>query len=93
MNRTEFDTYIAEVRTAQAAQTTPTFAQRCAAIHAAGDRVRRADGLVVGRVVALVYDTAGEAALVAWPSVLTVERVALNRLEPAPLAVRGRGPA
>ncbi len=73
--------------------TAPTFTQRCAAIHAAGDRVRRCDGLIVGRVVALVFDSLGEAALVIWPATLTSERVPLDRLEPAPWALRGRGPA
>jgi hypothetical protein len=73
--------------------TAPTFTQRCAAIHAAGDRVRRDDGVIVGRVVALLFDHAGEAALVVWPSTLVAQRVALDHLEPAPWAVAGRGPA
>jgi hypothetical protein len=66
--------------------TARTFTQRCAAIHAAGDRVHHVDGVVCGRVVALLFDHLGEAALVVWPGTVVVERVALDRLEPAPWA-------
>lgn len=66
----------------------PTFTQRCAAIHAAGDRVRRNGSVVVGRVVALLRDRDGEAALVVWPGTLVAERWALAHLEPAPSNLR-----
>lgn len=73
--------------------TAPTFTRRCAAIHAAGDRVARTGSVVAGRVVAIMRDRDGEAAIVIWPGTLVAERWSLAHLEPAPWARRGRGPA
>ena len=64
--------------------TAPTFTQRCAAIHAAGDRVVPAGALSpIGRVVALLFDRRGEAAFVVWPGTLEAERWPLVDLAPA----------